>query len=351
MILFVGPSKNPITGQSVAFQTLIDNTRVNEHLVLEYRSPEKLLFKLLSAVLFVIKFAYIISVYRNINTVYITTSRSFLGFCRDAIVVLFSSYRRKKIINHLHGSDFLKFRQANIKLVKFIDYIYNKIDVSLVLSEGMREQYVAYPAMEIKVVPNFSHFVSDGRVTSTSGKIRVLYLSNIIYSKGVLDLVEAFKMLPIDNFDLKVAGAFMGDEFMSRRDIEKTFYSAIDKAPNIEYLGVVKGAEKEKLYDHSDVFCLPTFYPTEAQPISIIEAMSKGCYIISTDRGYIADILNGTGNKMVSIQNPVELKEELERVYKERSILNIVSAENIQAVDKLYSLKKHVSAIDKVLEL
>jgi glycosyltransferase involved in cell wall biosynthesis len=56
--------------------------------------------------------------------------------------------------------------------------------------------------------------------------------------------------------------------------------------------------EAVKILETIDILALPTYYPWEAFPISILEAMSRGKMVISTDRAAIPDILTDLdGNK------------------------------------------------------
>jgi glycosyltransferase involved in cell wall biosynthesis len=50
----------------------------------------------------------------------------------------------------------------------------------------------------------------------------------------------------------------------------------------VHYAGFVKGEQKEKLLREADVFCFPTFYPNENQPVNLIEAMAFGLPIVTT---------------------------------------------------------------------
>ena len=122
-------------------------------------------------------------------------------------------------------------------------------------------------------------------------KIKVLYLSNLIYSKGILHLMDAILKLDKNRFSFNIAGDFIGDNYMSKSQIFENFN---DKAIQIKnhgydfnYFGVVSGQKKMDLLNGSDIFILPTFYKSEAIPVSISEAINSGCVIIVTDWKYL----------------------------------------------------------------
>jgi len=60
------------------------------------------------------------------------------------------------------------------------------------------------------------------------------------------------------------------------------------------------------------IFCLPTYYPNEGQPISILEAMANGCAIVTTDHGGIKDVVTKENGIFVGKSNPCDLKNALQ---------------------------------------
>ena len=67
--------------------------------------------------------------------------------------------------------------------------------------------------------------------------------------------------------------------------------SDLSLSENVEYRGVVHGDEKIDLFSEASLFILPTNYNNEGQPVSIIEAISFGLPIISTQYRAIPDML------------------------------------------------------------
>ena len=106
--------------------------------------------------------------------------------------------------------------------------------------------------------------------------IRVIFLSNLIPEKGIYQLLEALDVLNSNNipFQAKVAGHIPNGH---QELIEK-----MNNIKNLEYVGIVKDRAKIDLLSWGNVFCLPTYYSMEGQPISILEAMGFGNVIITT---------------------------------------------------------------------
>ena len=59
------------------------------------------------------------------------------------------------------------------------------------------------------------------------------------------------------------------------------------------------GEQKRKLLKECYIFALPTRYPNEGQPISILEAMGNGMFIITTNHAGIPDIVEDGVNGIV----------------------------------------------------
>ena len=57
--------------------------------------------------------------------------------------------------------------------------------------------------------------------------------------------------------------------------------------------GVTDRARIKALYLDADVFLLPSYYPTEAQPLTIIEALNAGTPVVVTRHSGIPEMVRG----------------------------------------------------------
>lgn len=349
-LLAIGPDGNPITGQYVSFKNYVQNSRFFPT-SLFYKSGHGIKFKYIWNVFFIFKLLYILFKVRP-NAIYFTSSRSFQGFLRDIFIVSLGKLFRAKVVNHLHGADFkLFYNNSNRNVQYMIDWVYRKIDISIVLSDSMHEQYSRYQSsMIIKSVANAYGQLKFTDVNDDNQEnLKLVYLSNLMRSKGILELLEALKLVKEQNInvELKVAGSFLSDHLMSSRQLEAEFVNL--NYGICEYLGSVQGSEKNALLNWADCLILPTYYPTEAQPICIIEGMASGCVIISTKHNYIADLVKPENGVLVKSKSITELALAISNVASDRSYIDKVKQFNKQFASITFSLDRYVNQIDNII--
>ena len=94
------------------------------------------------------------------------------------------------------------------------------------------------------------------------------------------------------------------DEFIRERNLRNT-----------AYVGPAFGEDKLALLEQADVFALPTCYPTEGQPIALLEAMQFGLPVITTRAAGISDVVREPDNGLfVKARNPAAVLEAVERL-------------------------------------
>jgi glycosyltransferase involved in cell wall biosynthesis len=92
-----------------------------------------------------------------------------------------------------------------------------------------------------------------------------------------------------------------------------------EHAGNVEYLGFVSGERKEQILREADVFCFPTCYFGENQPVNLIEAMAFGLPIVTTRWRSLPEMLPPDYPGLVDPQSPEQVAAGLIRLMDEKS--------------------------------
>ncbi|AKF25181.1 hypothetical protein YH65_07085 [Sulfurovum lithotrophicum] len=356
-LLLIGSLPPPWHGQSIAFQSVVDCLEGNDMKIIEssFRSKGSL-GSIARLLLYFVKVPYYFIVYRP-TIVYFLCSRSKIGSLRDIYLLLFTYLSSAKFYNHLHGSDLSEFISGLPPILRKI-YIklYKHVDAHAVLIKGMESEFDFLGKPDIvKVIPNFYSNVPKVDLTVKShqdNKIQILYLSSIMKSKGIFDLIDAVDILQEKEHNIKlvIAGGFVGDTELSLSEVEKTFYEIISDKEYIEYVGVVDAETKFNLLAQSHVFALPSYYKSEAVPLSIIEAMRMGCYIIATKYKFLPSLVKDNINGgLVGIKSPRDVADKIESIIDNRELLNKISMHNIAESKRKYSEESYHANIKNFL--
>ena len=144
---------------------------------------------------------------------------------------------------------------------------------------------------------------------------RLLFLSNLIESKGIYVLLEACRMLKEEGVAFHCD--YVGGE--SKLISGEAFRSAIAErglTDCVTYHGPQYGAAKDRFFREADIFVQPTF--DDCFPLTLVEAMQYRLPIVSTDVGAIPDIVTDGVNGFVCPQRDVQaLAEALRKLIAE----------------------------------
>ena len=130
-------------------------------------------------------------------------------------------------------------------------------------------------------------------------RITFLLVSRLLYYKGIVEFVEAAKLIKIKypNVQFQILGPYDNNpDAISERDMENW-----EKEGVVEYLG--KTNDVRSYIAQSSVFVLPSYY-REGTPRSILEAMSMGKPIITTNApGCKETVENGVNGFLVPVKD------------------------------------------------
>jgi glycosyltransferase involved in cell wall biosynthesis len=117
----------------------------------------------------------------------------------------------------------------------------------------------------------------------------ILFLSNLVESKGPLVLLDALAMLRARG--CRFRASFTGIPFpplSAERFAEEVAARGLDG--HVQYTGPVYGADKAALIAAADIFAFPTM--NDAFPLALLEAMAGGLAVVTTPEGAIPDIVD-----------------------------------------------------------
>ena len=120
-------------------------------------------------------------------------------------------------------------------------------------------------------------------------------------------------------------------------DNKEQFLASINKDSGLFYHGVVGNDQKQELFSKAHFFCLPTYYPYEGQPMSILEAYAFGCVVITTNHAGINDIfINGINGFQVDKNSYESLSRVIEIIIAEtpEKFVNIAMMNSMIAKDQ-----------------
>jgi len=207
------------------------------------------------------------------------------SFLRKSVLFLIGKILGKKVIMHIHGGGFNKFYSTS-KLRPYIRFILERSDAVITLSESWRKYYSTNFRLKRLAVVN--NVIEKAALTSdhiSNGTLRLLFLGHVTDKKGVFDLLEVLASGRNEFRNrVKVTIGGIGETERLERTIADNQFNG-----DVKFAGWVNGCTKAQLLNDCDVYILPSY--SEGLPISILEAMSYGKPVISTEVGGIPEIV------------------------------------------------------------
>jgi glycosyltransferase involved in cell wall biosynthesis len=137
---------------------------------------------------------------------------------------------------------------------------------------------------------------------------RVVYLSNLVRDKGIVESVEAALILIDRDPDIEVLFAGDWDDPSVERQLRERVRTANGR---VRFLDSVAGEEKERLLQSASVLLFPPRAP-EGHPRVVLEAICRGIPLVTTDRGAIREtVTDGESAFVLADPNPSELADRV----------------------------------------
>ena len=301
---------------------------------------------------------------------------------RDWMVLFLCRPFFKRIILHWHAAGLGKWLETSVQMrARSLTYQYaGQVDLSIVLSRyniadaekllPKRTRVVSNgipdpcPEFRQRTLPRrLARFAARekllaGRALSaadmhnTGGDpqtVKALFLAHCMEEKGLFDAMRAVvlanRTLAEQNsavrMKLMAAGTFVTSHERAKFDglmTDPEFSSAV------EYLGFVSGEGKERALEECDLFCFPTYYLGENQPVNLIEAMAFGLPIVTTRWRSLSEMFTPDYLGLVGIKSPEKIAA---------AMLNLMSNETGEDLRRMFlarfTMEAHLAKLAEAL--
>lgn len=209
------------------------------------------------------------------------------GFLKDAPFALLCKTFRKKLIIHQHN----KGMSSCIERYPYkylIPLVYKNSSVILLSWRLFTDIESVVSRDQVCICPNGVPWASFPVKKNRNGIPHILFLSNLLKSKGVIELLDACAVMKSRGvlFICDVVGKETAEIL---REVLESEIKARCLEESVIYHGAKYGEDKDVFLSLSNVFVLPSL--DECFPLVLLEAMQHGIPVVATEEGGIPDIV------------------------------------------------------------
>tara|TARA_Y100000589_G_scaffold332344_1_gene392094 strand:+ start:63254 stop:64369 length:1116 start_codon:yes stop_codon:yes gene_type:complete len=329
-ILILGKLPPPYMGPAIATQIILNSSLKNAwelyHFDTRLNKDIKAMGKwsLKKSGLMLKKYALYRKMLKRISPdiVLVPISQTTMGFVKDAPYIRLAKKAGAKVIVQLRGSDFKNWlSNSSQKVNDFVKKTLQSADGVIVLGENLKYLFSDYfPDDKIFVVPNGGNFTFPQVQKLKDQPLRILYFANFLRNKGFIYVLKAIAVLnkekSLPSFELVASGAWDDEAYKQ----ECMAFIDDNKMTNVVFPDKKSGEEKWKLFAQADIFTFCPIAP-EGHPWVIVEAMSAGLPIISTNQGAIIEsVIDGENGFIVEQANEQALADKLRLLLEDETL-------------------------------
>ena len=251
----------------------------------------------------------------------------------------------------LHGEFFI-FWKKGIKRKIFI-WVLSKVTFVTVLSKKQKQKLndLGINLHKVVIINNTCDIDGAGSSTNNVKYTNILFLSNLIDTKGFREYLDAIKILSQKKY--KINAYLVGDltrSYLNTNSVsinEKYINNVIQEInksqdTKIHWIRGLYGVEKTSILNKTDIFVLPS--KKEAQPIVIIEAMAFGCAIIASNVGEIPNMLKERSGIVLKDTKPSTIAENVISLITNRQKLVTLQRNAKARFNNYFSNEKYISS-------
>lgn len=273
------------------------------------------IFKFIYSIKLILTLSFKLVVFRP-KKLYFTPTPKKPVFIRDIVVILVAKLFKVKVYLHFHRQGLKKLMERSAfseKLIRFTlkkctlihltPYLVNQEFIKTNLNKYANVLFIPNPLVTPPIIINIP-----------KKENQMLFFSNLIPEKGVLELIDAMPLAIKQKPDLRL--------IISGGIVNKSYYSdinnRIERLYLKDYISVISDPsddKKYKLFNESKVFVLPS--NEDCFPLVILEALSYGLTVITTKVGGLNTVFTEKSNNILFGPNsPEELSSNICKAFK-----------------------------------
>ena len=243
------------------------------------------------------------------DLVYVTPTSTLPALAKDYLMVRLVRRYRCRIVLHFHNKG-VAARSGRL----LDDWVYRRLFDGaevILLSDLLRPDVDKYvPSERISICANGLDFPAGiMREYRKNDAPQLLFLSNLLPDKGIVDLLDACSLLHGRGFSFTCRFVGAPTPALTAEDFHRMVTDrGLDDL--VSYDGPRYGKEKQAVWEQADIFVHPT--RDDCFPLVILEAMAAALPVVSTLEGGIPDeVEGGVSGLLCEKANPKALADAI----------------------------------------
>lgn len=267
------------------------------------------------------------------DIIHLNTAFDLKTILRDSFSLFVMRPGKAKVFFKLHGSEADKFENANFFVRFLINYLKRKVDGFGVHTKEELENFarLGFDKSKFYFVKNavtIHKHLSENFVRNTkdrTGVFELLFVSRFIPAKGLIETIEACKILKDRKFNFILY--CIGDGEMHNEAKQKV--KEFNLQTQIKFTGYIPEQEVAKHFFERDIFVFPTRH-AEGFPNVLFKAASVGMPIVTTEIRAAKDYLTENENCLFCSQKPEDIAEKIIALIENENLRQTMSENNLE---------------------
>jgi len=355
-ILFLLHLPPPVHGSSLVGLNIKESIRINRtfectfiNLLASQNVAESGKVSLRKIFGFIVSFVQVFGtiIHNRPQLCYLALTTTGAAFYKDLLLVSLLRLFRIKRVYHLHNKGVSLHQHKGLNRMCY-RFVFKGTDI-IILSKYLYPDIQKFvPENRILICPNGIPYVQPetGNSKTRTSVVQILFLSNLIKSKGVFNLLEAMALLKKKGIAFK--GIFIGGEGDITTSEFNEQVSYLGLSDKVNYLGKKYGKEKNSAFSEADIFIHPTY--NDCFPLVLLEAMSYSLPVVSTFEGGIPDIVeDGVTGFLVPQKNVETLAEKIELLINNPGLRQQMGEVGRKKYEKEFTLEQFETRLVEIL--